>query len=144
MNKFSYLGIKLDNTLNFEVHAKETFHLVSNKIAILAKIRKYINQRQALKIYINPRYCPTLIMAMYYIMNHTRGLWINYRICRIGDLGSVSAPHLELKSESCMFEVQYPILSGEKKLICLILCINVRITSIIKLPDREIQGCLKQ
>ena len=51
VNKFSYLGIKLDNTLNFEVHAKETFHLVSNKIATLAKIWNYINQRQALNIY---------------------------------------------------------------------------------------------
>ena len=51
VNKFSYLGIKLDNTLNFEVHAKQTFHRISNKIRILAKIRKYINQRQALNIY---------------------------------------------------------------------------------------------
>ena len=51
VNSFNYLGIKLDEKLDFEVHAKECLRLVSHKLYILSKIRNIINNTQALTIY---------------------------------------------------------------------------------------------
>ena len=51
VNKFTYLGIKLDNKLDFESHAKECLRLVSHKLYILSKIRNVLNQEQALALY---------------------------------------------------------------------------------------------
>ena len=51
MNIFNYLGIKLDNKLDFESHGKECLRLVAHKIYILSKIRNFINKNQAIMIY---------------------------------------------------------------------------------------------
>ena len=48
---FNYLGVKLDSRLTFEMHANECLRLVSHKIFLLTKIRKYIDKKQALTIY---------------------------------------------------------------------------------------------
>ena len=50
-NTFNYLGIKLDNKLDFESHAKECIRLVSHKLYLVTKIRNIINNKQALTIY---------------------------------------------------------------------------------------------
>ena len=51
VRQFNYLGVKLDNRLTFETHASECIRLVSHKLFLLAKIRKYIDKKQALTIY---------------------------------------------------------------------------------------------
>ena len=51
VRQFNYLGVKLDSRLTFESHASECIRLVSHKIFLLTKIRKYIDKRQALTIY---------------------------------------------------------------------------------------------
>ena len=48
---FNYLGIKLDNRLNYESHALECARQISYKIYTLTKIRPLINNMQALCIY---------------------------------------------------------------------------------------------
>ena len=51
VNIFNYLGIKLDNKLDFEMHAKECFRLVSHKLYLVSKISNIINNKQAITIY---------------------------------------------------------------------------------------------
>ena len=48
VNIFNYLGIKFDNKLDFEAHAKEYLRLLSHKVW---RIRNIINNIQALTIY---------------------------------------------------------------------------------------------
>ena len=48
---FNYLGMKLEDTLTFELHASETMRMVSHKIYLLSRIRKYITSGQAIAIY---------------------------------------------------------------------------------------------
>ena len=42
VNIFNYLGIKLDNKLDFEAHAKECLRLVSHNLYLVSKIRNII------------------------------------------------------------------------------------------------------
>ena len=51
VNHFNYLGIKLENTLTYELHASETTRMVAHKLYLLSRIRKYINIQQAITIY---------------------------------------------------------------------------------------------
>ena len=51
VNYFNYLGIKLDRTLSFEKHATECIHMVSHKLYLLSRVRKYITIGQAISIY---------------------------------------------------------------------------------------------
>ena len=51
VTSYPYLGIKLDNKLTFELHIKETLKLVSHKLFLLSKIRKYLTKKQALTIF---------------------------------------------------------------------------------------------
>ena len=44
---------KLDCNLDYELHANECYRMVAYKIYLLTKIRKYINNEQALCIYRN-------------------------------------------------------------------------------------------
>ena len=48
---FNYLGIKLDCNLDYEKHATECYRMVAYKLYLLTRIRKYINNEQALCIY---------------------------------------------------------------------------------------------
>ena len=45
------LGIKLDNKLDFESHAKECLRLVSHKLYLVSIIRNITNNNQAITIY---------------------------------------------------------------------------------------------
>ena len=47
----NYLGVKLDNKLNYESHALECVRQVSHKLYTLTKIRPLINDTQALCLY---------------------------------------------------------------------------------------------
>ena len=51
VNTFNYLGIKLDNKLDFEPHAKECLRLVSHKLYLVSRIRNMIKSKQAIAIY---------------------------------------------------------------------------------------------
>ena len=51
VTSFNYLGIKLDNKLNFELHAQECARHVSHKIYTLTTLRSIINQAQALCLF---------------------------------------------------------------------------------------------
>ena len=48
---FKYLGIVLDPTLNFNHHISTVMRTVLHKMTLLAKMKKYINNRVALLIY---------------------------------------------------------------------------------------------
>ena len=51
VNHFNYLGIKVDCALTFELHASECIKMVSHKLYLLARIRKFITTEQAITIY---------------------------------------------------------------------------------------------
>ena len=48
---YKYLGITIDQTLNFNVHANQVIKTVSYKLFLLQKIRKYITTQAAINIY---------------------------------------------------------------------------------------------
>ena len=51
VNHFNYLGIKLDSSLTFELHASECLRMVAHKLYLLGRVRKYITTEQAITIY---------------------------------------------------------------------------------------------
>ena len=51
VTSFNYLGIKLDNKLNYELHAQECARQVSHKLYMFTKIRPFINNTQSLCLY---------------------------------------------------------------------------------------------
>ena len=51
VRQFNYLGVKLDSRLTFETHASESIRLVSHKLYLLAKIREFVDKKQAITIY---------------------------------------------------------------------------------------------
>ena len=51
VKQFNYLGMKLEDTLTFELHAAETMRMVSHKLYLLSRIRKYITTGQSIAIY---------------------------------------------------------------------------------------------
>ena len=51
VDSYKYLGIILDNKLNFEKHAKSVYSLGSHKIYLLAKTRNYLTTTMALTIF---------------------------------------------------------------------------------------------
>ena len=48
---FKYLGIMLDLTLTYNVHISSTIRLILHKMALLAKLKKYLTKDTALTIY---------------------------------------------------------------------------------------------
>ena len=53
VNHYTYLGVKLDQTLNYDLHAKLIIQRVSDKIVYLKRVRRFINATAALNIYKN-------------------------------------------------------------------------------------------
>ena len=51
VKQYNYLGMKLDDALTFEFHAAETMRMVSHKLYLLSRIRKYITIGQAIAVY---------------------------------------------------------------------------------------------
>ena len=51
VNQFNYLGIKLDCSLTFELHAAESLRMVAHKLYLMGRIRKFITTEQAITIY---------------------------------------------------------------------------------------------
>ena len=51
VNHFNYLGIKLDCSFSFELHASECIRMVAHKLYFLGRIRKFITTEQAITIY---------------------------------------------------------------------------------------------
>ena len=75
----NYLGINLDNRLDFESHAKECLGLVSHKFQ---KVRNIVNKKQAITIY-KSRILPILIMAIYFVTKHLLEQLINFKNYKI-------------------------------------------------------------
>ena len=48
---YKYLGVTLDSTLSFNIHVKNVTTMVSYKAILLGKIRKYLQEDVALRIY---------------------------------------------------------------------------------------------
>ena len=48
VNKYTYLGIKLDEQLNFETHSSSTINTVTNKIYQLCLVRPFINKESSI------------------------------------------------------------------------------------------------
>ena len=53
VTSYNYLGVKLDQRLNYDLHAKATIQKVADKIAYLRKVRRFVNKKAALSIYKN-------------------------------------------------------------------------------------------
>ena len=51
VNRFNYLGIKLDSSLTFKLHASECLRMVAHKLYLFGRIKKYITTEQAITIY---------------------------------------------------------------------------------------------
>ena len=48
---YKYLGVTLDNNLNFQSHVNQIHKLAAHKIFILSKIRPYITVNAAIRVY---------------------------------------------------------------------------------------------
>ena len=53
VGSFNYLGVKLDQVLQYDLHAKTLIQRVSDKVTYLRRIRRFINSTAALRIYKN-------------------------------------------------------------------------------------------
>ena len=53
VSSFNYLGVKLDQVLNYDLHVKALIQRVTDKVTYLRRIRRFINLDAALKIYKN-------------------------------------------------------------------------------------------
>ncbi len=68
VDEFKYLGIYLDEGLTFERHSKYIYNKASSKLGAIRKIREYIDQPTALRLYkslVLPHfdYCDTIYMT---------------------------------------------------------------------------------
>ena len=68
---FNYLGMKLEDTLTFELHATETVRMEAHKMYLLSRIRKYITIRQAIAIY-KSKVVPYFDYGDIFLMNITQ------------------------------------------------------------------------
>ena len=48
---YKYLGIHLDETLNFNHHLKNIVNQISHKLYVFNKIRRFLNEKAALNVY---------------------------------------------------------------------------------------------
>ena len=48
---YKYLGVTLDQTLNYNAHISSTLKVIQHKIALLSKVRRYLNNEVAIQIY---------------------------------------------------------------------------------------------
>ena len=48
---YKYLGVTLDQTLNYNNHISNTAKVIQHKLALLGKVKKYLNNEVALQIY---------------------------------------------------------------------------------------------
>ena len=53
VTSYTYLGVKLDQGLKYDLHLKAIVQRVTDKIAYLRRIRQFINSKAALNIYKN-------------------------------------------------------------------------------------------
>ena len=51
VTSYNYLGVKLDQRLKYDLHAKAIIQRVSDNITYLRRIRRFINCKAALSIY---------------------------------------------------------------------------------------------
>ena len=48
---YKYLGIHLDQTLNYEYHMKNVLKIISSKLYVFSKIRRFLSEKAALDVY---------------------------------------------------------------------------------------------
>ena len=51
VSSYKYLGVSIDQSLNFNLHTNQVIKTVSYKLSLLQKIRKYITSQAAIQIY---------------------------------------------------------------------------------------------
>ena len=71
VNKFSYLGVILDQHLTFDAHAKYVINRVSAKICQLRKLKRFLTNKAALLVYKN-MILPILEYGDIYVMYASR------------------------------------------------------------------------
>ena len=70
VNHFNYLGIKLDCSLTFELHAAESLRMVAHKLYLMGMMRTFITTEQAITIY-NSKIVPYFDYGDIFLMNIT-------------------------------------------------------------------------
>ena len=70
---YKYLGIELDNNLNYKLHANNVYNLVAHKIYLLSKIRGFVSNKVALLIY-KTKILPYLDYGDIFYMNTNIGI----------------------------------------------------------------------
>ena len=48
---YKYLGVNLDQSLNFKYHTENLLNLLNHKIYMFSKIRRYLNDQSAIRVY---------------------------------------------------------------------------------------------
>ena len=51
VSTFNYLGVFLDETLNFEFHLEKLYNKTCSKVGVLRKVRDCLDQKLALTLY---------------------------------------------------------------------------------------------
>ena len=54
VSSYTYLGVTLDNTLNYTNHMNNIFKMIGYKIYLLTKMRRYLTFKAAERVYIKP------------------------------------------------------------------------------------------
>ena len=57
VDSYKYLGVTLDQSLNFNLHVQNTYKISSHKVYLLSRIRPYITKDAALNVY-KSKICP--------------------------------------------------------------------------------------
>ena len=70
---YKYLGIELDNNLNYKLHANNVYNVVAHKIYLLSKIRGFVSNKVALLIY-KTKILPYLDYGDIFYMNTNMGI----------------------------------------------------------------------
>ena len=88
VNMYKYLGLHIDNNLNFQIHHKQLMSQVQLKLNQLRKIRSFINKRAAILIY----KCTILPVVEYADFIQDQGIiYINKAIQKLQNQGLLIA-----------------------------------------------------
>ena len=88
VNLYKYLGLYIDNNLNFQAHHKKTISQVHLKLSQFRKIRSFINKKAAILIY----KCTILPVIEYADFIHDQGImYINKAIQKLQNHGLLIA-----------------------------------------------------
>ena len=67
VDSYKYLGVTLDQSLNFNLHVQNTYKISPHKVYLLSRIRPYITKDAALNVYNYLKFVLIWITGIYYI-----------------------------------------------------------------------------